>query len=79
MKPIEIKNNADLRKALIEQINAVREGKCDARESNAVGNLVGKILQTIKVDLLVLKHFRDNSDKDPAPPAELPSAKLTTD
>ena len=78
MKAIEIKNNTDLRTAIIEQINAIREGTASAPESNAISNLVGKLLQTVKVDLMVLKYLKENSDK-PLATGELPSAKLTKD
>lgn len=51
-----IQNTADLRKMLLESIEAVKEGTMDPRQAHAIGNLSSKVIQSAKLDLDVLKY-----------------------
>jgi len=54
-KKKEVRNTTDLRRVLIETIDSVREGDITPAAANAVGNLAGKVLQSAKLDLDVMK------------------------
>ena len=45
----------DLRKILIDTIDSVRRGDISPSAANAVGNLSGKVIQSAKLDLEVMR------------------------
>lgn len=52
---MSVKNTADLRTLLIETIEGVKDGSIEPRKATAIGALTGKILQSAKLDLDVLR------------------------
>lgn len=54
MKNVE--NTRDLRELLTDEIKLLREGKSNPGRSNAIANMVGKILSSVKLDLEVHKY-----------------------
>lgn len=53
-KPIE--NTENIREVLTDEINAIRLGKSNPARGNAVANLIGKMLQSVKLDIEVHRY-----------------------
>lgn len=52
---MSVQNTADLRSLLMETIEGVKDGSIEPRRAQAIGALTGKILQSAKLDLEVLR------------------------
>lgn len=53
---MNIKTTAELRKMLLETIEAVKTGGMKPQDAAAIANLSSKILQSAKLDLEILKY-----------------------
>ena len=62
-----VKSTNELRKVLIDTIENVREGSITPAAANAVGNLAGKVLQSAKLDLDVMRLASAGFERSPAP------------
>ena len=47
----KVATNENLRKVLLEELNALRSGKSDIKRTNAVVSLTGKLIQSAKLDI----------------------------
>jgi len=56
MKEKEIKSTQDIREVLADEINAIRSGKSTPARGNAIANITGKMLQSVKVDIEVHRY-----------------------
>jgi len=48
---MQVKNTEDVRKLLIEEIDLIKKGESNPARANAISNLVGKLLISVKVDI----------------------------
>jgi hypothetical protein len=53
---MSITNTEELRKMLLDTIEDVRTNKMEPKHAQAIAHLSGKILQSAKLDLDVIKH-----------------------
>ena len=56
MQKKEIENTENIRQVLTDEINAIRQGKSNPARGNAVANLIGKMLQSVKLDIEVHRY-----------------------
>lgn len=55
---MEIKNTADLRQALIEQLSALKEKRIDIKEAHQFTSTAREIVKLARLDLDYMKHTR---------------------
>lgn len=48
---MQVKNTEDVRKLIIEEIDLIKKGESNPARANAISNLVGKLLISVKVDI----------------------------
>ena len=60
---IDINNTVNVRQVLADEINDLRTGKSNPAKGNAIANLSGKILQSVKLDIEVHRYV--SSDAGP--------------
>lgn len=63
---MKIKNTIELRQMLLETIQDVKDGKTDFRQAKAIADISSKILQSVKIDLEVLKYNANSAHVDKA-------------
>lgn len=51
-----IQNTSDLRRMLLDSIEAIKSGTMEPRAAHAISNLSAKVIQSAKLDLDVLKY-----------------------
>jgi len=61
MNLTQMKGTQDVRKVITEEVNALRTGKSIPARGNAIANLIGKLIQTVKLDIEVHRYV--SSDK----------------
>lgn len=57
----KMKNMEEVRKVIAEEVNFLRIGSSTPARGNAIANLVGKLLQSVKLDIEVHRYV--TSDK----------------
>lgn len=62
MKEIELQKMSDVRQAINDELNALRVGKSSAGQTNATANLIGKFLETIKIDIFAHRYLAQISE-----------------
>lgn len=65
---MEIKNTADLRQALIEQLSQLREKKIDVKEAHQFTSTAREIVKLARLDLDYMKYTRRDSTEGPENP-----------
>lgn len=60
-----VRNTSDLRALLIDAIEGVRKGKLDPKQAQAIGGLSGRILQSAKLDLEVMRMTGESTLTNP--------------
>lgn len=53
-----VSNTAELRSLLLSTIEGVRSGKVNPQKATAIGNLAGKVIQSARLDLEVIRLHR---------------------
>jgi len=53
IKKIKMEGTEDVRKVITDEINQIRLGTSNPSRGNAVANLLGKLLQSVKLDIEV--------------------------
>lgn len=64
MKPITIRSMSDVRIALNDELNTLRSGNGDDSHANSVANIIGKIMHSVKIDVLVHKYVSSLEQKE---------------
>ena len=54
---MSIENTDQVRQVLIEEIDLIKKGESNPSRANAVANLVGKILSSVKLDIEVQRYI----------------------
>ncbi len=54
---LELKDTENIRRVLTEEIELIKDGKSTPARANAISNLVGKILNSVKLDIEVHKYI----------------------
>lgn len=54
---MQIKNTENVRKVIADEIELVRKGDSNPARANAIANLIGKLLNSVKLDIEVHKYF----------------------
>ena len=54
---MEIENTESIRKTLAEEIELMRKGDSNPSRANAIANMVGKILASVRLDIEVHKYI----------------------
>lgn len=54
---MEIENTESIRKILADEIELIRKGDSNPSRANAIANMVGKILASVKLDIEVHKYI----------------------
>ena len=54
---MSIENTDQVRSVLIEEIDLIKKGESNPSRANAVANLVGKILSSVKLDIEVQRYI----------------------
>ena len=57
---MSIENTDQVRQVLIEEIDLIKKGESNPSRANAVANLVGKILSSVKLDIEVQRYIGEN-------------------
>jgi len=60
-KKIKMDGTEDVRKVITDEINQIRLGKSNPSRGNAVANLLGKLLQSVKLDIEVHRYVSGGS------------------
>jgi len=53
---MQIKNTDNVRKVIVEEIDLIKKGESNPARANAIANLVGKLLNSVKLDIEVHKY-----------------------
>jgi hypothetical protein len=56
LERIDIQNTEDVRRVLTDEINELRTGNSNPARANAVANLTGKMLSSVKLDIDVHRY-----------------------
>lgn len=59
-KKVEMKGTEDLRKIIADEINQLRMGTSNPSRGNAVANLLGKLIQSVKLDIEVHRYVTND-------------------
>ena len=59
-KQISMNNTEDVRKVINEEVKALRDGLSNPARGNAVANLIGKLLQTVRLDIDVHRYVSND-------------------
>ena len=60
VKRVEMKGTEDLRKIIADEINQLRMGTSNPSRGNAVANLLGKLIQSVKLDIEVHRYVSND-------------------
>lgn len=61
---MEIKNTDQIRETIIEEIQLIKKGESNPARANAIANLIGKLLSSVKLDIEVHKYVARASAVD---------------
>lgn len=80
---MSIESTNDIRKVITEEIELVRAGKSTASRANAISNLIGKLIASVKLDIEYYKNFQERENLNtPLSPkreeAEKPDSEKTS-
>jgi len=59
---MSIENTNEIRKVITEEIELVRTGKSTAARANAISNLIGKLIASVKLDIEYYKNFQNRKN-----------------
>lgn len=60
---IKIETMVDVRKAITDEINEIRLGNSNPAKGNAIANLIGKLLQSVKLDIEVHRYVSKEKEE----------------
>lgn len=61
---MQIKNTDQIREVIIEEIQLIKKGDSNPARANAIANLIGKLLSSVKLDIEVHKYVAKASAVD---------------
>ena len=54
--PIDMIDTPSIREVINDEVNAIRIGRSNPAKGNAIANLIGKLIQTVRLDIEVHRY-----------------------
>ena len=60
----KITNTKDIRQVITDEIGLLKDGNSNPARANAIGNLIGKLLYSVRLDIEVHRYVEKSKVKD---------------